>query len=276
MKYTEEMILQSPSGYCMPFEEEKNKEVTLSKGYGELKDTVTGETSFNHGIDFNASHRPLAAVASGVVSSIGTDKEHGVYIVICYGKYEVTYAHLANIFIRFGQKVKAGQTVAISGNDLHMEVAFDGEELNPIEFLTMFYGNIQALGKSGHGAAHEFTPFDGEIKTRYDRDKEEIEELMLRFLPVYMEDLFRGEYIVPEYTEQSLRNVFTVGAAKNYFFESMPSMANPLGIGSRALPLAGKVQNLLIADFLNYLALRHNVYLSTMSEEVKKNFNPRQ
>ena len=78
-----------------------------------------------------------------------------------------------------------------------------------------------------------------------------------------MEDLFRGEYIVPEYTEQSLRNVFTVGAAKNYFFESMPSMANPLGIGSRALPLAGKVQNLLIADFLNYLALRHNVYLST-------------
>lgn len=151
-----------------------------------------------------------------------------------------------------------------------MEVAFDGEELNPIEFLTMLYGNIQALGKSGHGAAHEFTPFDGEIKTRYDRDKEEIEELMLRFLPVYMEDLFRGEYIVPEYTEQSLRNVFTVGAAKNYFFESMPSMANPLGIGSRALPLAGKVQNLLIADFLNYLALRHNVYLSTMGEEVKK------
>ena len=99
---------------------------------------------------------------------------------------------------------------------------------------------------------------------------------MLRFLPVYMEDLFRGEYIVPEYTEQSLRNVFTVGAAKNYFFESMPSMANPLGIGGRALPLAGKVQNLLIADFLNYLALRHNVYLSTMSEEVKKNFNLRQ
>ena len=34
MKYTEEMILHSPSGYCMPFEEDKNKEVTLSKGGG--------------------------------------------------------------------------------------------------------------------------------------------------------------------------------------------------------------------------------------------------
>lgn len=98
------MILQSPSGYCMPFEEEKNKEVTLSKGYGEQKDAVTGETSFNHGINFHASHRPLAAVASGVVSSIGTNKERGVYVVIRYGKYEVTYAHLANIFIRFGQR----------------------------------------------------------------------------------------------------------------------------------------------------------------------------
>lgn len=275
MKYTEEMILQSPSGYCMPFEEEKNKEVTLSKGYGELKDAVTGETSFNHGIDFHASHRPLAAVASGIVSGIGTDKGYGVYIVIRYGKYEVTYAHLANVFVRFGQTVKAGQTVAVSGNDLHMKAAFDGEELNPIEFLTMLYGNIQALGKSGNRAINEFTLFDGEIKTKYDRDKEEIEELMIRFLPAYMEDLSHGAYSVPEYTEQSLRNIFSIGASKNYFFEMMPSMANPLGIGNRSLPLACKVQNLLIADFLNYIALKHNVYLSTMSEELKKNFNPR-
>ena len=27
MKYTEEMILQSESGYCMPFEERKGKEM---------------------------------------------------------------------------------------------------------------------------------------------------------------------------------------------------------------------------------------------------------
>lgn len=120
MKYTEEMILHSPSGYCMPFEEEEEKEVTLSMGYGEQKDAVTGETSFHHGITFLAGHRPLAAVASGVVSNIGMDKERGVYIVIRYGKYEVTYAHLANVFIRFGQKVKAGQTVAVSGSDLHI------------------------------------------------------------------------------------------------------------------------------------------------------------
>ena len=276
MRYTEEMILYSPSGYCMPFEEDRGREITLSESFGEQKDSVTGESVFHHGIGFSTHHRPLAAVASGIVSGIGNDKERGVYLIVRYGKYEVTYARLANIFVRFGQEVKAGQTVAVSGNDLYMEVSFDGEELNPMEFLTMLYGNIQALRKTPPNADFEFASFDGEMKTKYDRDKAEIEELMIRFLPLYMEDLFRGEYSVPEYTEQSLRNIFSVGATKSYFFETMPSMANPLGVGSRALPLASKVQNLLIADFLNYLALRHNVYLSTMSEELKKNCNPRQ
>lgn len=93
---------------------------------------------------------------------------------------------------------------------------------------------------------------------------------MLRFLPLYMEDLQRGAYTVPAHTEQSLRHIFTMGAMKEYFYEQMPSIANPLGLGRKAMPLASKVQNLLIADFLNYLALRHEVYLSTMGGEVKK------
>ena len=43
MKYTEEMILQSESGYCMPFEERPGKDVELSLGYGEQTDPATGE-----------------------------------------------------------------------------------------------------------------------------------------------------------------------------------------------------------------------------------------
>ena len=37
MKYTEEMILHSSSGYCMPFEEQKGKEVEMLFGYGNHK-----------------------------------------------------------------------------------------------------------------------------------------------------------------------------------------------------------------------------------------------
>jgi hypothetical protein len=41
-------------------------------------------------------------------------------------------------------------------------------------------------------------------------------------------------------------------------------------VADRAMPLAAKVQNLLIADFLNYLALRHQIFLSTMDAASKK------
>ena len=270
MKYTEEMILQSDSGYCMPFEEQQGKDVELSLGYGEQTDPVTGEKFFHHGIDFNVRCYMLSALASGIVSGVGNDSGHGICQTIRYGEYEVTYGNLSNVFAQFGQRVKAGQTVALSGDKLHMTVRFKGEELNPLEFLTMLYGNIQAMRQAGGHETDYPSGVEMELGTDYDRDKREIEELMLRFLPHYMEDLRHGAYTLPRNTEQSLRHIFTVGAMKEYFYENMPSMANPLGLGHKAMPLACKVQNLLIADFLHYLALRHDVYLSTADGDVKK------
>lgn len=269
MRYTEEMMLQSKSGFCMPFEE-RGKDVELTLGYGKQKHPVTGEPFFHHGLDFEANHYLLSALASGTVSGIGNDATHGIYQVIRYGKYEVTYAHLANVFVNFGQTVKAGNIVALSGDRLHFEVKFDGKEINPIDFLTMLYGNVKAMEQTGKTGFPEFETYDMNIATQYDKDQKEIEELMLRFMPSYMEDLYKGMYVTPQHAEQSLRNIFTLSAAKHYFYEAMPSISNPLGIGQRAMPLACKVQNLLIADFLNYLALRHGIYLSTLSEVLKK------
>lgn len=270
MKYTEEMILHSDSGYCMPFEEPQGKDVEMSLGYGEQVHPATGEKFFHHGIDFNVRCYMLSAVASGIVSGVGNDPVHGICQTVRYGGYEVTYGHLSNVFAQFGQRVKAGQTVALSGERLHIEVKFKGEELNPIEFLTMLYGNIKALQEADGNGAASFYDAETGVKNDYEKDQREIEELMLRFLPLYMEDLQRGAYTVPAHTEQSLRHIFTMGAAKEYFYEKMPSMYNPLGLGRKAMPLACKVQNLLIADFLNYLALRHDVYLSATGGEVKK------
>ena len=55
MHYTQEMILHSDSGYCMPFEE-RNGEVTMSLGYGKLKHPHTGESFFHHGVDFKVKN----------------------------------------------------------------------------------------------------------------------------------------------------------------------------------------------------------------------------
>ena len=269
MKYTEEMILHSDSGYCMPFAEPDGRDVSMSLGYGEQIHPKSGEKFFHHGIDFNVRHYMLSAVAGGVVSGVCNDPMYGICQTIRYGQYEVTYGHLSHVFMQFGRQVKAGQTVSMSGDMLHIGVRFKGEEMDPLEFLAMLYGNIKALQDAGGDAADAF--YEDAPETGYEQDKEEIERLMFRFLPLYMDDLRLGRYTVPEHTEQSLRNIFTTGAMKEYFYERMPSMANPLGLGRKALPLICKVQNLLIADFLNYLALQHEVYLSGMGGDLKKN-----
>lgn len=269
MNYTQDMNLLSTSGYCMPFEE-KDRDVQLTLRYGKQKHPKTGESFFHHGIDFKTNNYFLAAVADGVVSGIGIDrKQYGLYVVIKYSKYEVTYSHMSNVFMQFGQQVKAGLAVGVSSDLLHMEVKYDGEEIDPVEFITMLYGNAKIWSEKGK-AQPEFVAIDMDVHTDYDNDKDEIEKLMMRFFANYMNDLHEGLYSCPQRTEQSLRHLFSAAAMKDYFYESMPSMVNPLGIGRRSVPLVSKVQNLLIGDFLNYMALRHQIFLSTMTSLEKK------
>ena len=116
----------------------------------------------------------------------------------------------------------------------------------------------------------DFETIDMDISTDFEDDQEEVEQLMLRFYPDYLSELNNGKYMLPQHTEQSLRNIFSLSAIKNYFYEVIPSLSNPLGIGQRAVPVAAKVQTLLIGDFLNYMALRHQIFLSTLSENDKK------
>ena len=266
------MILKSPSGYCMPFEE-RGKDVEILLGYGKQTNSRTGKEFFHHGVDFKAPHYLLSAIASGVVSGIGSDDTKGTYQIIRYGDYEVCYGHLSNVFANFGKEVMAGQVVSVSDDFLHMEVRYKGEELNPMEFLTMIYGNIKSMEKrSKPFCADDFATIDADFHTRYDADRREIEQLLIRFFPAYMEDLQKGLYCLPARTELSLRNILSMASARNYFFETMPSMENPMGMGRRSIPLAEKIQNLLIEDFLSYLALRHDTFLSTWNNEVKKKY----
>ena len=180
------MILHSESGYCMPFEEPQGKEVEMTLGYGEQTDPGTGKPFFHHGIDFNARYYRLSAVASGIVSGVGNDPVHGICQTIRYGEYEVTYGHLSNVFAQFGQRVKAGQTVALSGDRLHVEARFKGEELNPLEFLTMLYGNIRALRQAGGHETAAFPDLEMTVKTDYDKDI----VLDVEVIHVYLQEFF--------------------------------------------------------------------------------------
>lgn len=235
------------------------------KAYGRQEDG-----SFNHGIDLKTDRYVLRAVADGIVTAIGSNKEHGLYQITRYENYEVVYGHISNAMVAFGKKVKAGSIVAISGSTLHIEVTYEGKEVNPIEFLKMIYGNLKMSETDGNGGLPDFETLDMDIPTDYDDCREEVEELMMRFYPEYLMEIAGGLYRVPDHTEQSLRNVFSLSAMRNHFNEVIPSMANPMGISERSIPIAAKVQNLLIGDFLNYLALRHQIFLSVLDAAGKK------
>ena len=269
---TKELLLESASGFMMPFAASEEEEVQVSLGFGEQKHPLTGEI-FNHkGVDFIAHDLPLFALATGTVVGVGTDAIHENYIITKYGKYEVKYGHVREAYANYGMPVVAGLQIAQSGDFLHFEVSHQGETLSPMDFLAMIYGNMQQLEVMGIKGCYRLANMGVKVQTDYDADQDEILQLMLRWWPAYMNDLRIGAYLPPARMEQSLRNVFAQSAERNYLFDTIPQIANPLGLSSRGAPLAGKVQNLLIGDFLNYLALRHNTYLSTWGDDVKKKF----
>lgn len=273
---TKDLLLESASGFMMPFAATEDEEVQVSLGYGEQTHPLTGE-KFNHqGVDFVAHDVPLFAVATGTVIGVGTDAVHEHYIITKHGKYSVKYGHIAEGYVNYGMPVVAGQQIAQSGDFLHFEVTYNGEVLSPMDFLAMIYGNMQQLDAMGIKGRYRLANLGVKVQTDYDSDQDEILQLMLRWWPSYMNDLRLGVYAPPARVEQSLRNVFAQSAERNYFFETIPQIANPLGLSSRGAPLASKVQNLLIGDFLNYMALHHQVYLSTWSDDVKKKFLNRQ
>ena len=268
-----DMILESASGYMMPFELKESEELPTTLAFGEQTHPMNGE-KFNHlGVDFAINGKTLYAMASGIIVGAGQDAQHGNYIVAKYGKYEVKYGHIEEAYTPYGTKITAGQEIAKSGNLLHMGVRFDGHDIDPMEFIAMVYANIEQLAAMGikampteelHGAK--------KIKNGNDQDQDSILIMMLRWLPQYMNDLRTGAYTQPDRTDRTLRNIFTQAASKNYYFESMPTINNPLGLSARSVPLVEKIQGLLIEDFLSYMAINHNMYPTTWDEGQKKNF----
>ena len=164
-----------------------------------------------------------------------------------------------------------GDNVARCDGFLHVEVRFNGEETDPLEFLTMIRDNLIVNSqKDMSGANPEIATLDFDVHTPYDAQQGEIDQLMMRYFGSYMTDLLCGNYHVPTQTEQGLRNVIAEGARSGAYYEHTPSMLNPLGLGHRSFSIIERVQTILITDFLNYLALMHSVFLSSMSEIEKK------
>ena len=110
---------------------------------GTVNDTIRKP---HNGIDFSVEvGTPVRTTADGIVIAARTTKKHyGTYIKIEHQNgYETLYAHLSEIVVKKDQPVKQGDVIGYSGqsgltNDpvLHYEVRKDGENVDPIEYIS--------------------------------------------------------------------------------------------------------------------------------------------
>lgn len=119
---------------------------TITSGYGKRNTGIVGASTNHKGIDIGCPiGTPVLATLSGKVIFTGYNKYRGYYIMVDHGGGVVTlYQHCkANSFkFSVGDKVKAGETIVLSGNTgigsgphLHFEVLINGSNVNPKDWL---------------------------------------------------------------------------------------------------------------------------------------------
>jgi murein DD-endopeptidase MepM/ murein hydrolase activator NlpD len=119
--------------------------VHLSSGFGLREDPVYGGAEAHGGQDFaTATGTPVYATGDGeVVSARFQFSGYGNEIVIDHGYgYQTRYAHLNTIIINEGMKVKRGEQIGtvgatgkVTGAHLHYEVIYQGNKVNPMNFM---------------------------------------------------------------------------------------------------------------------------------------------
>lgn len=116
----------------------------ISSEFGYRSDPFTGETSYHNGIDIPAPEgTPIVAAYDGEVVWAYYSDTAGNWIGIDHGDGITTiYMHSSQLLVSAGEKVTAGQTIALvgttgrsTGNHLHFTVRVNGEDVNPHNYV---------------------------------------------------------------------------------------------------------------------------------------------
>ena len=100
--------------------------------------------AFHAGIDLGIrTGTNIRASTAGTVTFSGSAGGYGLLVKISHaGGYETRYAHNSRVLVKPGDKVTAGQIIALSGNTgnstgphLHFEIRKAGIALNPMNYL---------------------------------------------------------------------------------------------------------------------------------------------
>ncbi|MBR5453737.1 MAG: M23 family metallopeptidase [Clostridia bacterium] len=123
---------------------------TVTSGYSRRKNPFYAENSgaeeyeFHKGLDIEVPvGTSVFSYSDGRVVTASASDSYGNYMIVSHGDCETLYAHLDTLIAKKGDTVKAGQTIAFSGNTgrstgphLHFEVRVNGEAVDPALYLT--------------------------------------------------------------------------------------------------------------------------------------------
>ena len=119
------------------------RKIHLLSGFGKRLHPIYKVMKMHDGIDFTAvKGTPIQATGDGKVITAKRSPSYGRYVVIRHNdEYETLYAHMDEIMVLKGQKVKRGEQIGTVGNTgrstaphLHYEVHHKGRPVNPISY----------------------------------------------------------------------------------------------------------------------------------------------
>ena len=119
---------------------------TVTSRFGDRTDPISHTESYHNGIDLAAEFgEKIFASMSGEVEFAGYDSSYGNYVKIKHSSsFKTVYAHCSKLNVKTGDKVKAGQVIALVGSTgrstgphLHFEVLCNDIKVNPENYVVL-------------------------------------------------------------------------------------------------------------------------------------------
>ena len=114
----------------------------IVRKFGENRNEKLNTVTLNYGVDIKTNaDADVRSVADGVISAIDWLPGYGSVIIITHkGDYRTVYSHLSNIYVKEGDRVKAGSVIgkvgeSLEGNILHFEIWNSRNKQNPEVWL---------------------------------------------------------------------------------------------------------------------------------------------
>ncbi|MGC8797485.1 MAG: murein hydrolase activator EnvC family protein [candidate division WOR-3 bacterium] len=110
---------------------------TVITGFGVQQDPKYGTKTKNSGVDIRCrAGSPVKAVWTGTVSFADVFMGQGLMIILEHGGgYYTVYSRLGELRVSAGERVNAGEVLALSGDVLHFEIRIGGKAVDPMVWL---------------------------------------------------------------------------------------------------------------------------------------------